>query len=85
SWTKLRFAEDLWHFTEFEPSDSTQAEHIRRAREKAVEIWQVLLKTVTNPNVPEEVMKIAAKGRSAYDYFIDRLKSNLKKATDSIL
>lgn len=82
TWVKLRFAEDLWSFTEMAVSYSVETALIKQAREKAIEIWKNLLQEATNPYVPDEVMKTVAKGRNAYDYFQDRLKSNLRKASN---
>ena len=82
SWTKLRFAEDLWSLTEIKTNHPAEPALIRQAREKAIEIWRDLSRTATNPTVPENIMRVAAKGRSASVYFHDRLKSDLEKALE---
>lgn len=81
SWTKLRFAEDLWRFTDMHTSHPAEPDVIRQACKKAIEIWQDLLHSATDIDVPNDVMKIAANGRTPHDYFRDRLNSNLKRAS----
>ncbi len=83
SWTKLRFAEDLWRFTEMHATHPADPLLIKQAREKAIEMWRDLSRTARNPTIPEEVMRIAANGQTPYEYFRDRLKANLKKALTS--